>query len=499
MPFRKYFFIEDLNPLYEDVQSREIFKDSKFFVDCVPKIAPGEILQKYAETKSAEGFELKEFIAEHFSFPEEPETNYESANKPIMQHLQDLWEVLERKSMPAEGTLIPLPYPYIVPGGRFREIYYWDSYFTILGLQVSKRVDIIQHMVDNFAYLINEIGFIPNGNRSYYLGRSQPPFFAMMVSVLAEEKGDKIFLQYQGELEKEYEFWMDGLDKLTEKNNAYRRLIVLPNGSVLNRHWDDIDRPRPEAYMEDMHIAGKAKSDAGTTYTHIRAAAESGWDFSSRWFADGHNMETIITADLIPVDLNCLLLNLETILLKIYLMRGDKTNSQSFNQKIEKRKEAIETYCWDDEKGFYFDFNHRNKTCAGAYTLAGIYPLFFNIASAGQADKIAAVIRGKFLKPGGLVTTIYHTGQQWDAPNGWAPLQWMTYKGLFQYGHRELARDIKQRWLSNCEKTYNTTGKMMEKYNVMDTSTKAGGGEYPNQDGFGWTNGVYLKMVTEAD
>jgi len=113
------------------------------------------------------------------------------------------------------------------------------------------------------------------------------------------------------------------------------------------------------------------------------------------------------------------------------------------------------------------------------------------------AKEIAALIKEKFLYSGGLITTLYKTGQQWDAPNGWAPLQWMAYKGVQNYGYTELADTIKNNWMNNCEKVFAETGKMMEKYNVMDTTTTAGGGEYPNQDGFGWSNGVYLAFSRE--
>lgn len=131
------------------------------------------------------------------------------------------------------------------------------------------------------------------------------------------------------------------------------------------------------------------------------------------------------------------------------------------------------------------------------FNLSTVFPLFFNTASTEQAAAVAAVIENKFLQPGGLVTTLYTTGEQWDAPNGWAPLQWMAYKGLKNYRFNELAAAVKNNWLHNCEKVFSATGKMMEKYNVMDIHATAGGGEYPNQDGFGWTNGVYLKMKEE--
>jgi alpha,alpha-trehalase len=170
-----------------------------------------------------------------------------------------------------------------------------------------------------------------------------------------------------------------------------------------------------------------------------------------------------------------------------------------FKTKIDNRKRAIQKYCWNNEEGCYFDFNCIENKQVVHFNLATVFPLFFNIATTQQAQQVATLVQQKLLCPGGVVTTIYRTGQQWDAPNGWAPLQWMAYKGLKNYGFTSLANTIKNNWLHNCEKVFAETGKMMEKYNVMDTTVAAGGGEYPNQDGFGWTNGVYLKMTAEKD
>lgn len=491
------FFIESLGQLYKDVQMQAIFPDSKYFVDVVPKFAGDEILARYEQEKKEQDFDLKAFVLANFEMPAETMSNYSSANKTITQHLNDLWDELKRTPDHDGGTLIPLPYGYIVPGGRFREIYYWDSYFTMLGLLVSKRTDIIENMVDNFAYLIKNFGFIPNGNRTYYLGRSQPPFFALMIHLLGEAKGFSVLEKYQSVLEKEYEFWMHGHDALHEAAPAVEQVVLMKNGAILNRYWDSRDEPRPEAYAEDHHIAGEAQGMPAHTFRHIRAAAASGWDFSSRWFTDKLKMATIQTTDLIPVDLNCLLLFMEETLLQCYQQQNDDASSKLFLTKIEQRKQAIQQYCWNEACGCYFDFNFITGKQEEHFNLSTVFPLFFKIATAAQAQKIATLLKEKFLYDGGLITTLYKTGQQWDAPNGWAPLQWMAYKGLQQYGFNELASTIKNNWLSNCEKVFAETGKMMEKYNVMDTTTNAGGGEYPNQDGFGWTNGVYLKMKNE--
>ena len=496
MPILPYFYIDCMSPLYEDVQMAEIFTDSKFFVDCIPLSTVEDILSQYQLAKNQPGFDLKAFVATCFILPAEADNSYSSADKSLPDHLTGLWAVLTRTPGEQGGTLISLPYPYIVPGGRFREIYYWDSYFTMLGLQVSKRVDIIQNMVDNFAYLINQAGFIPNGNRTYYLGRSQPPFFALMLTILMEEKGNDILLKYQFQLEKEYQFWMDGAETLSTANPTHRRVVLMQDGSILNRYWDDKDTPRPEAFMEDTVIAKKSGNDPAVIYRHIRAAAESGWDFSSRWFRDGINMETIQTTNLVPVDLNCLLLFMEVMLSTVY-EKHDEIQYVNMLQKVEQRKKSIQQYCWNEEKGFYFDYQFKDGKQSESYTLAAVFPLFFNLATTEQCLQVANNIKEKFLHPGGLITTLANTGQQWDAPNGWAPLQWITYQGLKKNGHTQLANQVRRNWMSNNEKVFERTGKMMEKYNVTGSEARAGGGEYPNQDGFGWTNGVYLKFLTE--
>lgn len=498
-----HLFIERLSPLYEDVQTSEVFPDSKFFPDCTPKSAPEAILAAYEQAKTQANFDLKEFVETHFDFPETPETNYRSTDKPLAQHLENLWDILLRKPDPDSSliihhsSLISLPHPYIVPGGRFREIYYWDSYFTLLGLQVSGRVDVIQNMVDNFAWLIDELDFIPNGNRTYYLGRSQPPFFSLMVRLLSEIKGEAILLKYRHQLEKEYNFWMEGENDLGAEQTAHRRVVRMPDSSVLNRYWDDHPVPRPEAYVEDLHVARNSGREEETVYRHIRAAAESGWDFSSRWFADGRRMETIRTTDIAPVDLNCLLYHLEKTLVYAYRQLPDHVPVEVFRDRARRRKNAIQQYCWNDAVGFFFDYDHAEQSASDQWTLAAVFPLFFQIAEKKHAELVARHLEEKFLQPGGLSTTLTTSGQQWDAPNGWAPLQWMAVQGLLNYGFGELAGKIRNNWLALNEKTYAATGKMMEKYNVADINLRAGGGEYPNQDGFGWTNGVYLKMMND--
>jgi len=487
-------YIFSLGELFERVQMENVFPDNKTFVDCTPNSDFAHIYDCYEKEKNNQDFNLADFVHEHFTEPKSFHTTFVTVKgRPLKEHIERLWDFLTRQPEESHNSLVPLPNPYVVPGGRFREIYYWDSYFTMLGLQISKRVDLIQNMIDNFCYLIDHFGYIPNGNRTYFLGRSQPPFFACMISVLAEEKGNDIYVKYLPQLEKEYQFWMKGKEQVTLKSSSVRHLVMLPDKSILNHYWDESDSPRPEAYKHEVNLA-KNCEDKKSVYRNLRAAAESGWDFSGRWFKIEGDFSSIHATEIVPVDLNCLLLNLEKTIEKAYEISGDKASAIHYKNLAEQRKKDINKYCWNEEEEFYFDFDHKENKQKTSLTLAATFPLFFQIASAEQAAGVAKMVKEKFLSPGGLISTLETTDQQWDAPNGWAPLQWIAVQGLAKYGFKDLAIEITKRWLDINKRVYEETGKMMEKYNVVTTDLKAGGGEYPAQDGFGWTNGVYLAL-----
>jgi alpha,alpha-trehalase len=490
--------------LFTDVQMRHVFPDSKTFPDCIPKRDPKEIVKDYLAMKNnpAIRFKLDEFVTGNFDLPKTPQLNYITKEKDVVMHIKNLWGVLRREadvSNPSGSSLLPLPNPYIVPGGRFREIYYWDSYFTMLGLKESGEIDMIENMVKNFAYLINTYGHIPNGNRSYYISRSQPPFFSLMVELLASIKGDKIYLAYLPALEKEYDFWMEGSEKL-KPGQAYRRVVKLKDGTVLNRYWDDAATPRPEGFKEDVEVAERSGRNKEEMYRNLRAGAESGIDFSSRWFADKKNITTIEVTDIIPVDLNALLVHLEQMIAKARKLKKNEAGAKQLLNKLSKREAAIDKYCWNKQLNYYTDYNFKEQKQNTVVTPAGMYP--FCIMKKGSAFNQKCALAGKTLKkkllqPGGVQTTENNTGQQWDAPNGWAPLEWMTIWGLERCGQPALARDIAQRWVKLNADVFERTGKLMEKYNVVDTHLEAGGGEYGGQDGFGWTNGVLLALINK--
>lgn len=483
--------------LFRKVEMSQIFKDSKTFTDMIALYPPKKIKEKYLREKNQSGFSLRKFVFSNFKLPESRQKNFKSnTSATVVEHINRLWPVLTRQPDKHQlSSLIPLPYPYVVPGGRFREIYYWDSYFTILGLWHSHQISLIEDMVKNFAYLINRYGFIPNGNRTYYLTRSQPPFFPLMVQVLARAKHNPhVLVTYLPEMQKEYDFWMEGVSRIPQSFTAYKNVVRLKGNVILNRYWDSSDRPRPESFREDSLLALHSGRNPAVLYRNLRAAAESGWDFSSRWLADKKHLSTIITTNIAPVDLNSLLYHYEVTLSKAYKLKGDAGKANKFSEKARKRKTWIRKYCWDTQLHTFTDYNFRQRKQTGVLSAACMYPLFFNIATPSEAKETAKVVKMKLLKTGGIVTTLNRTGQQWDAPNGWAPLQWMAYKGLLNYDYKSLADQIRDRWMKVNQRVFHQTGKLMEKYNVIDPFVKAGGGEYPLQDGFGWTNGVYMQF-----
>ncbi len=487
--------IHETGLLFEQVQLTNVFDDGKTFPDCLPKRNLTEINTEFLLKKDNPDFSLNAFVKANFELPKTYATEFSTdTSKSAIEHVNSLWSVLTRRPEHEVSSLIPLPNAYIVPGGRFREIYYWDSYFTMLGLRASGNVDMIENMINNFSFLIDQFGYIPNGNRTYFLGRSQPPFYAMMVTLLSELKGDQILVRYLPQLEKEYQFWMKGHELLSEQRTSIARVVRLSDGAILNRYWDEHDTPRPESYKEDVELSHHSAQRPSELFRNLRAAAESGWDFSSRWFKEKNNFSSIHTTDILPVDLNCLLYHLEKTLAKATQLKGDASRSAYFEERSTRRAKAIIDYCWNSEENFFFDFDFKQQLYKPHYTLAALFPLYFSIATTDQAKQVATIVQTKFLKPGGLTTTLEFSGQQWDAPNGWAPLQWISFKGILNYGFDELAHHIKTNWISANLNVFKSTGKMTEKYDVWNENAAASGGEYPNQDGFGWTNGVFLAM-----
>lgn len=497
---------EALGDFFKEVQSSRVYADGKTFVDLIPRKRAREIIREYKLARQDPSFSLGDFVNRHFYefAPHKKEEKYimSPAVNP-REHVRLLWKQLERRNRKDRGSLLAVPHEYIVPGGRFSEQFYWDSYFIMLGLAADQRWATIHAMIKNYAFMLRKFGSIPTANRTYFLSRSQPPFFAYMIKLLASHRGKAVtYLEYLPQLLAEYRFWMKGKTSVHDHidQQAYARVVRLPNGTIANRYYDNKQVPRPESQREDMETAERSRNaNKDKIYLDLRAGAESGWDFSSRWLKDEFSIETIHTTDLIPVDLNCLLYELENTIAETYQLLKQPLLARKFQKFASKRAEAIQLYCWNERDKFYYDYDFRIGQQTDRLTLAGIFPMYVGIADDKQAKHIAARLEAEFLFEGGLVTTRQDTGQQWDYPNGWAPLEWVAIISLRRYGYNELADEIKRRWINTTEWVFSTQHKMIEKYDVVDERRIGGGGEYPLQDGFGWTNGVYAALKDDMD
>jgi alpha,alpha-trehalase len=274
--------------------------------------------------------------------------------------------------------------------------------------------------------------------------------------------------------------------------------VRLPDGALLNRYWDSRQVPREEAWLEDETTAARCHRPPTEVYRELRAAAASGWDFSSRWCDEDGDLSTTRTTTILPVDLNALLFKLEAQIAELSRVAGDEHAADEFARRAHARRAAIDRWLWDERLGAFVDYDRvhdrrRSRACAAIAA-----PLFVGLATAEQAGRVARALHAHLLEPGGLATTCRATDQQWDQPNGWAPLQWMAIAGLRRYGEEALACDIGARWLDTVGSLYERESKLVEKYVLEPTPEGAvggGGGEYPLQDGFGWTNGVTRKLL----
>ncbi|KQT31424.1 trehalase [Sphingomonas sp. Leaf412] len=470
--------------LFAAVQERRIFPDGKTFVDASPKRPAAAIMRDWRALGPVDDAALRAFVRANFDVPGEGAAPAPSAERlPMADHIRALWPVLTRPPLdpPAGSTALALPQPYVVPGGRFREMYYWDSYFTMLGLKADGRQDLVDAMVADFVSLVERYGHVPNGTRTYYLSRSQPPFLYAMMALSPPRDANEDARRLAA-LRREHAFF-----------TAPERTIPMPDGARLHHYRDARDTPRDESWREDVETAKASGRDVKEVYRHLRAGAESGWDYSSRWLADGRTLATIDTTNIVPVDLNSLLYGLEQAIAAGCAAARDAACARDFTAAAQARRGAIERWLWDEAGGRYGDWDSAARRLRPGLTAATLYPLFVGLASPAHGAAVAVTTGRDLLAPNGLRTTLVATGQQWDRPNGWAPLQWIAVDALRRYGRDDLSAQVARRFLGTVEREYRASGKLLEKYDVEE-SRAGGGGEYPTQDGFGWTNGVVRAM-----
>ena len=414
--------------------------------------------------------------------------------------------------------------PFVVPGGRFNEMYGWDSYFESIGLIIDGKVALAKAMADNFQYEIKHYGKILNANRSYYLTRTQPPFYTSLIREIYEVTQDKEWLKSHLKTAiTEYEtVWMVEGKRLT-KNGLNRFLAdglgVPPECEV--GHFDAILSPFAkelnisiENYIEGYQNGEIKNNELAVYFLNDRSVRESGHDTSYR--IDGNCSELNL------VDLNAFLYKYETDFKEIIASEfGDNFtfNHQNYTgnywfQKSAQRKQLVDAYLWNEEKGMYFDYNIKtasNSTFVSATTLT---PLWAKMASKEQAEKLVKTALPLLKMEGGIAgSTQESAGQisterpqrQWDYPNGWAPHQMLIWRGLLHYKYKKEAQELIYRWLFMITKNavdYN--GTIPEKYDVVSATHKVFAEygnvgtdfEYITDEGFGWMNASYQYGLT---
>ena len=420
--------------------------------------------------------------------------------------LNGLWKKLgrnvshEARKDPARSSLIVVPNPFIVPGGRFREYYYWDSYWVVRGLLICGMKDTVKGMIDNFIHLVKTYGFVPNGGRIYYTNRSQPPFLIPIVELYLKHTGDTDYVKsVLNDLEKEYQFW---------RQHRTVEIEISPGRKYsLSIYAADMDTPRPESYYEDVHTAQTVPdADKPTLYQDIASAAESGWDFSTRWYngtgPGKGSMSSMRTRQIVPTDLNSVLFYCEKLLEKFSRLAGSKQKVDEYKNYAEARRVAIEAVLWDERRKIWLDYDRQLKSKQEDFYGASVVPLWAGVHQGDETrekDVLRTLKRVQVLNfPGGFPTSLFASGQQWDFPNAWPPLQHMLIAGLAQSTNKEVRQEafnFAQKWITTTYKAWATTGHMFEKYNVSVHGAPGGGGEYTIQVGFGWTNGVVLDLL----
>ena len=313
-----------------------------------------------------------------------------SGGRPSASTSTPLWERLTRNTPTTApySSLLPLPRPYVVPGRRFRELYYWDSYFTMLGLAESGRTDLLEDMAQNFADLIDSYGHAPNRTLNYYLTRSQPPFFFAMVGLLSPMDPAASFARYLPQLKTEYAFWMEG-EKSLPAGGAHRRVVALDDGSILNRYWDDSDAPRDESYREDVVVARSDVAGPSSDLSGDSRGRRKRVGFQLRWFADLRTLGSIDTTEIIPIDLYALLFGLENAIRAGCERAGDRDCAEDYARRAAARRAAIDRFLWDQSRGVYLDYRWTLKQRIDRLSAATLYPLFTQVASEAQAASVA--------------------------------------------------------------------------------------------------------------
>jgi alpha,alpha-trehalase len=456
--------------------------------------------------------------------------------KPLPQVIRRLGEI-DTSNIDPPGLLY-LDHPYVVPGGRFNEMYGWDSYFILRGLLRSGRIELAKGMVENFYFEIEHYGAVLNANRTYYLTRSQQPYLSSMImAVYQAEKengeADRAWIEHgYGFAVRDHDMWLQpemragetGLSRyydfgngpapesLKDETDHYRKVVEYfvnhpeqASGRFVERQPEENKELGPGAVyalrlcnvpltMERTRCEElKEFTLSADVYKGDRAMRESGFDISFRFGPFG-----VDTHHYAAVCLNSLLFKSEMDLAEMSEILGHKAETGSWRQKAANRRIAINKYLWNEAKGEFFDYDFTKGARSTYEYITTYYPLWTGLASDAQAKAVRANLKS-FEQPGGAVMSPYNTGAQWDFPYAWAPTQMILVEGLRRYGFKEDADRIAYKFAETIAENYAKDGYIVEKYNAVTRSTDSAvtSGYSINVIGFGWTNAAYLEFVKE--
>ncbi|KAK6251492.1 hypothetical protein SCA6_005497 [Theobroma cacao] len=472
--------------------------------DKLPKTANGSVSVKDLDAFIGEYFKGagEDLVyAEPLDFVPEPHGFLPKVENPEVRawalEVHALWKNLSRKvstsvhQHPELHTMLPLPGPVVIPGSRFREVYYWDSYWVIRGLMASKMYATAKAIVTNLISLLDTYGHVLSGARAYYTNRSQPPLLSAMVYEIYNRTGDvELVRRSLPPLLKEYQFW----------NSEIHKVIIHDaeqGNHSLNQYYATWNKPRPESSTMDKKIASKLLNDPEKQqfYRELASTTESGWDFSTRRMRNPSEFTTLATTKILPVDLNIFILRMELDIAFFAKVVGENTVAEDFLRASQTRQKAFNSVFWNEKMGQWLDFwLNNNAACEESQTwedqnqnqnvfASNFVPLWIDLFNSGL-----------------MLQRENKTCAHRDFPNGWAPLQHMIVEGLSRSGSteaRSIAKDIAERWIRTNYVAYKKIGAMHEKYDVEKCGKYGGGGEYIPQTGFGWSNGVVLALLEE--
>uniref|UniRef100_A0A0C9RBN1 Trehalase n=1 Tax=Fopius arisanus TaxID=64838 RepID=A0A0C9RBN1_9HYME len=513
--------------LLKTVQLAGIFNDSKTFVDLYQINDPSVTLANFekmmeATNRKPNRAQVAQFVAQNFDNTDEalpwipPDWQ---PNPPILKRIQDsnfrnwvyqlngIWKNLSRQmssrvlQYPERHSFIPVENGYIVPGGRFQEFYYWDSYWAVEGLLLCGMEETVKGMIQNLLSVVQRFGFVPNGGRIYYLMRSHPPLLIPMVEKYLEATGDIGFL-------------VDNLLTLEHEFNYFQRekgVDVVKNGKTyrMARYIVNSEGPRPESYREDYRLANLFPENRRKEFLEdLKAGAESGWDFSSRWFVTSGNktgnLSDTSTRNIIPVDLNSLLERNARLLGQFNKLLGNGVKAKKWQDIARTYQRGIDEVLWNEEAGIWLDYDVKNRQPRKHFYPTNLTPLYTKSFDSSKSQ-VYAKRAVEYLKSqgigdfmGGTPSSLSYTNEQWDAPNAWAPLQSFIVQGLYNTNAEPAlgaAKELASRWLRANYLGFQEYGVMFEKYDSGNPGQYGGGGEYKVQPGFAFTNGVVFEFL----